>query len=108
MVRMNKKPRNASHATVMAGASSVKAAALSNDPVARKNATAMNRLIGSSAMICSASRAAPTSEYGLRVQYAARMKNRLESVSTNTDRSRLPPPKKMPPASTANASAHVM
>ncbi len=42
------------------------------------------------------------------MQYAARMKNRLESVSTNTDSSRLPPPKKMPPARMANTRAQVM
>ena len=108
MVRMNRKPRNAIQVPAMAGPSRPSTAQLLNEPVARKNTTAMNRLMGSSAMICSASRAAPTSEYGLRVQYAAKMKNRLDSVSTNTDSSRLPPPKKMPPAMMANSRAHVM
>ena len=62
MVRMNRKPRKAIQVAPMAGISRPNAAQLSNEPVARKNATAMNRLMGSSAMICSASRAAPTSE----------------------------------------------
>ena len=33
------------------------------------------------------------------------MKNRLDSVTTNTHMSRLPPEKKMPPARMANKSA---
>ena len=62
MVRMNRKPRKAIQVTAMAGTSRPNTALASNEPVARKNTTAMNRLMGSSAMICSASRAAPTSE----------------------------------------------
>ena len=53
------------------------------------------------------SRSAPTSAYGLRELYAAMMKRKLESVMMKMHRSRLPPVKKMPPATIANSSANV-
>ena len=42
------------------------------------------------------------------MEYAATMKNRAESVMTNTLISRFPPLKKMPPARIVNTSAQVM
>ena len=58
-------------------------------------------------MTCSVSRFAPISAYGERVEYAATMKNRPDSVITNTLISRLPPEKKMPPAMSVNTRAQV-
>ena len=92
---------------VMTGTSTSKTAATLKLPVARKNATAIRSTIGSYAITCMVSRSAPTSAYGLRELYAAMMKRKLESVMMKMHRSRLPPVKKMPPATIANSSANV-